>query len=138
MLRNRPLKNYHIYGEHNKDTIVFIHGLNDDHRCWKKQIPFFSKYYKCIVVDRTSVSDYLNFEDIYYIIKNNKTNGNLYCLCASYGCDAAWDIQQKELEEKASVEKDQVSEPVPEPVIEEVIIRNNTIFYTIHHNVHLN
>lgn len=33
----------------------------------------------------------------------------------------AWDIQQKELEEKASVEKDQVSEPVPEPVIEEVI-----------------
>lgn len=33
----------------------------------------------------------------------------------------AWDKQQKELEEKASVEKDQVSEPVPEPVIEEVI-----------------
>tara|TARA_B100001029_G_C14969519_1_gene399351 strand:- start:50 stop:961 length:912 start_codon:yes stop_codon:yes gene_type:complete len=95
MLRNRPLKNYHIYGEHNKDTIVFIHGLNDDHRCWKKQIPFFSKYYKCIVVDRTSNANYLNFEDIYHIIKNNKTNGNLYCLCASYGCDAAWDIQQK-------------------------------------------
>ena len=39
----------------------------------------------------------------------------------------AWDKQQKELEEKASdiaeasVEKDQVGEPVPEPVIEEVI-----------------
>ena len=47
----------------------------------------FSKYYKCIVVDRTSVANYLNFEDIYHIIKNNKTNGNLYCLCASYGCD---------------------------------------------------
>ena len=44
--------------------------------------------------DRTSVANYLNFEDIYHIIKNNKTNGNLYCLCASYGCDAAWDIQQ--------------------------------------------
>ena len=93
LLREKPLKRYHIYGEHNKDTIVFIHGLNDDNTGWYKQIPFFSKYYKCIVVNRTSVAKYLDYEDIYHIIKNNKTNGRLYCVCASYGCEAAFKIQ---------------------------------------------
>ena len=93
ILRNRPLKTYHIYGEHNKDTIVFIHGLNDDNTSWYKQIPFFSKYYKCIVVNRTSLPKYLDYQDIYHIIKNNKSNGQLYCICASYGCEAAFKIQ---------------------------------------------
>ena len=93
ILRNRPLKTYHIYGEHNKDTIVFIHGLNDDDTSWYKQIPFFSKYYKCIVVNRTSLPKYLDYQDIYHIIKNNKSNGQLYCICASYGCEAAFKIQ---------------------------------------------
>ena len=95
VIRNKPLKKYKIYGENNRDTIVFIHGLNDDINCWNKQIPFFSKYYKCVVVNRTSDSKYLNYEDLYDIIKYNKSSGNLYCVCASYGCEAAFKIQNK-------------------------------------------
>ena len=95
VIRNKPLKKYKIYGENNRDTIVFIHGLNDDNTCWYKQIPFFSKYYKCIVINRTSDAKYLDYENIYRIIQSNKSSGNLYCVCASYGCEAAFKIHQK-------------------------------------------
>ena len=95
LIRNKPLKKYSIYGQNNRNTIVFIHGLNDDDKCWYKQIPVFSKYYKCIVVNRTADSNYLDYEDIYNIIKKNKSKGNLYCVCASYGCEAAFKIHNK-------------------------------------------
>jgi len=95
IIRDKPLKKYKIYGENNRDTIVFIHGLNDDNTGWYKQIPFLSKYYKCIVVNRTSDAKYLDYEDIYHIIQNNKSSGNLYCVCASYGCEAAFKIHNR-------------------------------------------
>ena len=84
IIRDKPLKKYKIYGENNRDTIVFIHGLNDDNTGWYKQIPFFSKYYKCIVVNRTSDAKYLDYEDIYHIIQNNKSSGNLYFAILSF------------------------------------------------------
>lgn len=95
LCRNTKIKKYHVYGQENMDTILFIHGLTDDYKTWNKNIPILSKYYRCVVVDRTSDKKYLNFEQIYSIIKKTKGNGKLYCICASFGCEAAYKIQRK-------------------------------------------
>ena len=48
---------------------------------------FFQNIINVLLLNRTSLANYLNFEDIYHIIKIINQMDNLYCLCASYGCD---------------------------------------------------
>ena len=91
----RQLKPYEVFGEEHKDTIVFVHGLSDDNHCWDKQIPIFSKYYRCIVVNRTYNKKYMYEEEFYDIVQKNKGSGKLYCVCASYGCVLSFNTQRK-------------------------------------------
>lgn len=95
LLINYDIKPYKIYGKNNKDTIILIHGLNDDSRCWNKQIQDLSSKYRLIVVDRTYRKTYMSEAEIYKIIIKTKTDGRLYCISASYGGVAAYNIQQK-------------------------------------------
>lgn len=92
---DRKLKEYHLYGERSNDTIVLIHGLNDDNRCWNKQINFLKKHYYLIVFNRTSTKKYMNEKKILNIINKNKTDKKLYCISASYGGVVAFKIQDK-------------------------------------------
>ena len=92
---DKKLKPYNIFGEENRDTIIFVHGLNDDDTCWEKQIGFFSKYYKCVVVNRTHSNKYMYEEELLDIIKKHRTGGKLYCVCASYGCEVSYNIQSQ-------------------------------------------
>ena len=93
-LLRHNINNFNIYGN-GKNTIVFIHGLNDDPSCWQKQIPVFSKKYTCIVINRTSSKNYIQDNEIYNIIQNNRTKGKLFCITASYGSISAFNIHKK-------------------------------------------
>ena len=42
---------YFASGDKSKETIVFLHPAFGDHRCFAKQIDFFSQYYQVITVD---------------------------------------------------------------------------------------
>ncbi len=41
---------YEVYGE-GQPTLVFVHGWSCDSRYWQKQVPYFSKNYKIILID---------------------------------------------------------------------------------------
>jgi len=42
---------YYISGNKNNDLIIFLHPAFGDHRCFDKQIDFFSKSYRVITID---------------------------------------------------------------------------------------
>lgn len=42
---------YYISGDKNKESIFFLHSAFSDHRCFDKQIDYFSSNYKVITID---------------------------------------------------------------------------------------
>ena len=98
-LRKKTIDKYYIVGNKNSDrTIVFIHGLQDDHSMWDKQIATFKGTYKCILINRTAGDNatYLDAPEIYEIIKNNTSpDDEIISITASAGCFPAAEIQKE-------------------------------------------
>ena len=45
---------YEVHGE--GPSVVFAHGSGGNHISWWQQIPYFSKYYKCVIFDHRTNS----------------------------------------------------------------------------------